>query len=173
MKKVNPILLILLFLTCVFTLFMSGVLSAQPQQQPLKGALAILPFSGDTPANAASGGALPNLLALTGILQNSFQSVQFYTASHIANAARGLDIQRIGMSDLDTTLEIGRRLGASYILVGHITSLGAQNLVAISILNVGSQQQVAGAHQTYTGIEIVGYLSALAGRLAAQLTSGR
>jgi TolB-like protein len=55
-----------------------------------------------------------------------------------------------GMTDFKTIVAIAEQLGARYVVAGHITSVGKNKLLVISIIDIRNLQQVTGDYQTYT-----------------------
>jgi mannitol/fructose-specific phosphotransferase system IIA component (Ntr-type) len=54
------------------------------------------------------------------------------------------EFQRAGLTDSDTIAELGKLMGADYVVSGHITRLKDKNLLLISIINVETMEQIAG-----------------------------
>ncbi len=67
--------------------------------------------------------------------------------------------QRSGLTDADTIAEIGRGANAQYVVTGHIQELGGKNLIIVSMTEVATFRQTAGAYYTYSDLsEIRAYL---------------
>jgi tetratricopeptide (TPR) repeat protein len=63
--------------------------------------------------------------------------------------------QQDGLTNTETVKELGKRLGAEYVLSGSIVAVGQRKLLLISIIQVEYLQQVAGVYREYEQIEDV------------------
>jgi TolB-like protein len=114
-----------------------------------KPALGILPFTGGTGRN---GDTIANLFANSSILAQEFRIVP-RTSGIDAAIIKEQRFQKVGLTDSDTIAELGKKMGAGYVVAGHITRLGNRNLLLISIISVEKLEQIAGDHREYAAIE--------------------
>ncbi|MHC6201859.1 SUMF1/EgtB/PvdO family nonheme iron enzyme [Breznakiellaceae bacterium SP9] len=111
--------------------------------------LAILPFSG---GDGEEGETIAELFSFEPALTAAFIPVP---RTRITAAIRSENLFQMGTTwtDPDTVAALGKQLGAQYALAGHITALGNNKLLVISILQIEHLQEVAGDLQTYRSIE--------------------
>ena len=125
--------------------------------------LAILPFTG---GSGEDGETIAEFFSSEPEITRNFTAIPRTRA--FENIMREQQFQRSGLTDSDTIAELGRQLNAEYVLAGHITSLGASNLLLITIVHVESFQQIAGDYREYRRIEETPtFLPDMARRIAA------
>jgi TolB-like protein len=118
-----------------------------------KDSLALLPFTGGA---EGEGDYIVSEFARQRELRNAFNKVTLVTKTTRGFINFEHKFQRdSGMTDSDTVFELGKQIGAEYVISGYITKLGEQNLVMVSILSVESLQLVAGDYRAYGKIEEV------------------
>jgi formylglycine-generating enzyme required for sulfatase activity/TolB-like protein len=106
---------------------------AQNANAQKKDSVALLPFTG---AQGGDGAYIAGELARQRIFQDTFNRVTLVT-------------ETTPTTDVDTLFGMGRQLNAAYVIAGHITKLGNQSMVLVSLLSVESLQQVGGDYRTY------------------------
>lgn len=117
-----------------------------------KPTLAILPFTG---GNGEDGETIAELFSFDQTLNSVFAPMPRTSINNAIRREQNFQITS-GMTDPETISRIGHQLGARYIVAGTITSLGRQQLLVISILQIENLQQIAGDWRTYNDIgEIV------------------
>jgi len=114
--------------------------------------LAILPFTG---SNAEDAESIAEFFSFEPELNRNFIPVPRTRA--VENLMKEQQFQRSGLTDADTIAELGKQMGADYVVAGHITSLGTgqnrSNLLLITIIHVERLQQIAGDYREYKRIE--------------------
>ncbi|GHV74837.1 hypothetical protein AGMMS49940_21390 [Spirochaetia bacterium] len=154
MNRIVKVLLFCMMGLCCFTV------SVYAQTKPR---LAILPFTGGT---GGDGETIASLLVNQEDLRTAFTVMD--RTSNITIITKEQQFQRSsGLTDSDTIARLGHQYGADFVVAGHIQTLGDQNLVLITIIQVESLQQIAGAYQEYKQIpEIRAQLPSIAKKLA-------
>jgi hypothetical protein len=113
--------------------------------------LVLFPFFGGRPED---GEDVVLSLARQQILRKIFTRVMPYTESTVGAVQFNRQYQRItGLGDTDEIFAAGRALRASHIVTGSFTSFSNQNLVLVSVVEVESQQQVAGFYSTFKDLD--------------------
>jgi len=106
--------------------------------------LGILPFTGgmggDGEAIAALLTSRPEILAAFTVVPITDQA-STVIAEH--------QLQMTAFTDSDAIANIGRILGADYVISGHMRRLGNRNLVIATVINVETLELVAGYYRTY------------------------
>ena len=130
--------------------------------------LAILPFTGDNPEDAAT---LAEFFSFQPEIQRNFTLVP-RIPDHIQSMVGEYQFQRSGLGDSDTIAEMGRQMNAEYVLAGHITSLGTgadrRYLLLITVIHVEEFRQAAGDYREFRRIqEAVVFVPEMARRIAA------
>ena len=133
MKK----LFLLLFMVILFI----GYVSARET-------LAILPFTG---GQGDEGETIAELFSFNDRLNAIFSPIPRTSITQAIRQEQGFQMDS-GMTDADTIVAIGHQLGARYVVSGNITSIGNNNLLVISIIDIRNLQQIAGDYQTYTNM---------------------
>ena len=129
-----------------------------PQTRPR---LAILPFTGGTAEDAET---IAEFFSFQEEIVRNFMPVP--RTSAIENLMKEQRFQRAGLTDADTIAQLGKQLNADLVLAGHITQLGGEKLLLITIVHVERLQQIAGDYRKYTRIEeVLNYFPAMAKRL--------
>jgi hypothetical protein len=105
-----------------------------------KDTLAILPFTG---VAKEEGETIAELFSFNTRLNSVFSPIPRTT---IAQAARDRP---------DALADIGRQVGAKYVMAGNITNLGKSKLLVVSIISVDDLRQTAGDFQIYASIEAI------------------
>ena len=146
-------------------MFLAAACALHAQTRPV---LAILPFTGDNPEDAAS---LAEFFSHENEIQRNFEVVP-RIPDHIENMMREHRFQRSGLTDSDTIAELGLQMNADYVVAGHITSLGAganrSNLLLITIIHVEELRQAAGDFREFRRIEeTIDFLPDMARRIVA------
>jgi len=146
------------FLTLAILLMSLCTLYAQGKPK-----LAILPFTGGT---GGDGETIAELFSFEPEIDRVY--VRIPRTSSIAAIMKEQQFQRsTGLTDADTIARLGKQYNADYVVAGHIQTLGASNLILITIIHVESLQQVAGDYHEYRTIEEVqGMIPAMAKRIA-------
>jgi TolB-like protein len=137
----------------------------------VKPRLAILPFTGAVVEDAES---IAEFFSYEDEINRVFTPVPRTRA--IETLMKEQQFQRSGLTDSDTIAELGKQLNADYVLAGHVTALGKNKLLLITIINVEELQQVAGDYREYARIEeTIDILPAMAKRIgdAARQDAGR
>ena len=160
MKRLS---IFLSLLCCALLVLLAAGLFGQQQRE-----LAVFAFTG---GSVTDGEAIASSLTRQSVFRSAFNKTTLITRATIA--AKGFE-QRFqrnsGLTDADTIFELGRELNASHVVAGYIAKLGDRNLVLVSVMDVESLQQVAGAYQTYGSIEeMTGYIPDMAKKLAAAM----
>jgi TolB-like protein len=133
------------------TVFLLLALSAASLYGQAKPRLAILPFTGGSPEDAET---IAEFFSYEDEINRVFTPVPRTRA--IENLMKEQQFQRSGLTDSDTIADLGKELGADYVLAGHIAVLGGSSkLLLITIIDVKELQQIAGAYQEYQRIESV------------------
>ncbi|MDR0375733.1 MAG: hypothetical protein LBH85_08435 [Treponema sp.] len=127
--------------------------------------LAILPFTG-TEENQHDGETLAEFFSF------EYEITRVFTPIPHTSAIKPLmdehDFQRLGLTDSDTIADMGKQLGADYVLAGRIAELGGSKLLLITIIDVKELQQIAGDYREYQQIEkAVDLLPDMAKKIAA------
>ena len=107
--------------------------------------LAILPFTG---GQGNEGETIAELFSFEPRLGEVFSLIPRTSVSRAVARERGFQMAS-GMTDPDTVVSIANEVGARYVVAGSITSVGNNNLLVISILDIRNLQQIAGDFQTY------------------------
>jgi TolB-like protein len=143
----------------IFFLLVVSAVSLHAQTKPR---LAILPFTGPVPEDAET---LAEFFSFEEEINEVFTPLPRTRA--IENLMKEQAFQRSGLTDSDAMAELGKQLSADYVLAGHITVLGTNNLLLIAVINVKELQQIAGDYQEYERIEdVINIFPAMAGRIA-------
>ncbi|MDR1351741.1 MAG: outer membrane beta-barrel protein [Treponema sp.] len=126
---------------CLSALLCTGMAAAKDN-------LAVLPFTGGA---GTEGETIAELFSFSNELREAFALIPRTSITQAADSEQRF--QGTGMTDPDTIAEIGKQLGARYIVAGNIAKLGNRNLLIISILKIDDLRQIAGDIQTYSKIE--------------------
>jgi TolB-like protein len=122
-----------------------GAMAAAAQDKP---ALGILPFTG---GSGRDGDTIANLFANSGDLNRDFRIIPRTSSAGAITIEQ--QFQRAGLTDSDTIAELGKQMGAAYVVSGHITRFADKNLLLISIIRVETMEQIAGDYREYGAIE--------------------
>jgi parallel beta-helix repeat protein len=146
--------------TIAFLLLVLSAVSLFAQAKPR---LAILPFTGGSPEDAET---IAEFFSFQDEINRVFTPVP--RTSAIGAWMKEQDFQRSGLTDSDTIADLGKELGADYVLAGHIAVLGGSSkLLLITIINVKELQQIAGDYREYERIEsVIGVMPGMAKRIA-------
>ena len=156
MKK--KLLIAVLFLGCSAFVFSQAHFQAKP-------ILGILPFSGGA---RGDGETIATLFSFQNEIQNAFTVVP--RTSAVDDILAEQRFQLSGYTDSDTIAELGRMLGADYVISGTIRRLGNRNLVIATIIHVKTFEQVAGYYRTYGTIgEVRGFLPSMSESMVASM----
>jgi TolB-like protein len=134
--------------------------------------LAILPFAGGA---EGEGETIAELFSFEPALTGMFSPIPRTSINRAIRNEQRFQMTS-GMTDPDTIADLGKQLGAQYVVAGNITKLGNRNLLIISILKIDELRQIAGDIQTYARVEeIKDKLPAMARNIitAAQVDSSR
>jgi TolB-like protein len=133
-----------LLLTAVFLLAASS-LAAQdaPVQGGEKPRLAVVPFSG---GEGDDGETLAELFSGSRDLAQAFRIYPRTSITFGINEER--NVQKYVVSNEEYRNQL-RALGINYVVAGDITKLGQQNLLVISIIDIGRLVQIAGDVQIF------------------------
>ena len=124
---------------------------------PTRPRLGVLPFSGGP---GGDGQTIADLLSSCPNVLRAFALVPIPPAAVPAVSEHRL--QASAFADSDTLAEIGRIIGADYVLSGHLRRLGRRNLVIASVIHVESFELVAGYYRTYRSFwEARGFLPSM------------
>jgi TolB-like protein len=107
--------------------------------------LAILPFTG---GKGQDGKTIAELFSFDSALTGVFALIPRTSINTAINREQNFQMSS-GMTDPDTISRIGHQLGARYVVARSINSLGSQQLLVISIIQIEKLQQIAGDWQTY------------------------
>jgi TolB-like protein len=128
--------------------------------------LAILPFTGGVDGE---GETIAELFSFEPELTTVFNPLPRTSINRAIRNEQRFQMEG-GMTDPDTAAELGRQLGARYVVSGSIAALGRQKLLVIAIMQVDDLRQIAGDVETYRNIEEIQYkLPAMARNIAAAL----
>ncbi|MDR1786553.1 MAG: hypothetical protein LBR23_08880 [Spirochaetaceae bacterium] len=135
------------------------------------GKIAIIPFTGGT-VDEREG--IAELFSFTSEIKNNFDVIPRTT---ITNAvAKEAAFQHLsGLTDSDTMAELGRQVGAKYVLAGSITQLGERKLLIVMILQIEKIQQLAGDYTVYTDLGALSNdttIASMAGAMVDMLKGG-
>ena len=115
-----------------------------PQAKPRLG---ILPFVGGA---GVDGETIATLFSFQPEILDAFTVVPRTSAVNAVLAEQ--HFQMTGYTDSDTIADIGRMLGADYVISGSIRSIGNRRLVIATIINIKTFEQMAGYYRTYRNI---------------------
>jgi hypothetical protein len=113
------------------------------------GKIAILSFSGGS-ADEREG--IAELFSFTQPIKDNFTVIPRTTITTAIEKEQGFQLSS-GMTDADTIAKLGNQFGAKYVMAGSITSVGGQNLLIVSIVQIDVIQQVAGDFLLYTSLD--------------------
>ena len=124
--------------------------------------LAILPFTG---GQGDEGETIAELFSFEKRLTDVFSPIPRTSITQAIKREQGFQMDS-GMTNINTIVAIAEQLGARYVVAGHITSIGNNKLLVISIINIRNLQQVTGDYQTYTNmLDIRNKLPNMAGNI--------
>lgn len=95
--------------------------------------LAILPFLG---GQGDEGEAIAELFSFDPQLNEAFTPIPRTSITNAKEWERFVQT-RSGLTDVDTIADIGKELGARYVMAGNITTIGNSNLLVLSIYKDG------------------------------------
>ena len=107
--------------------------------------LAILPFTG---GHGAEGETIAELFSFEPRLNEFFNVIPRTSIARAISNERRFQMDS-GMTDPDTVISIASEVGARFVVAGSITSVGNNNLLVISIMDIRNLQQIAGDYQSY------------------------
>jgi cephalosporin hydroxylase len=125
--------------------------------------LAILPFTG---GQGNEGETVAELFSFDAQINEVFNPIPRTSITRAINNEQRFQMSS-GMTDADTIVAIGHQLGARYVVAGSITSIGKNNLLVISIMDIRNLQQIAGDYQTYP----IGRIQEIRGKLPGMATN--
>jgi TolB-like protein len=111
--------------------------------------IAVLPFTG---GQNDEGQTIAELFSFDPQFGNAFDIIPRTSITQAVNKEQNFQMGS-GMTDADTIVSIGQQLGARYVLAGNITRIGSNNLLIVSIVDIGNLRQIAGDYQPYNKIE--------------------
>jgi len=114
----------------------------------IKPTIAILSFTG---GSFEDGETIPELFSYDQTLNNVFSIIPRTSINSAIRREQNFQMTS-GMTDPETISRIGHQLGAKYIVAGSITSLGKQQLLVISIMQIENLQMLSGEWMKYTDI---------------------
>ena len=124
--------------------------------------LAILPFTG---GQGDEGETIAELFSFNDRLNDVFSPIPRTSITQAIEREQGFQMTS-GMTDWRTMVAIAQQLGARYVVAGHITSIGNNKLLVISIIDIRNLQQIAGDYQAYTNtLDIRNKLPNMAGNI--------
>jgi hypothetical protein len=129
-----------------------------------KNNLAVLPFTG---GQGEEGETIAELFSFEPELTAVFNLVSRMSINRVIQSEQRFQLEsaRIGP---DIAADLGKELGAQYLVSGSITALGGQKLLIIALFRIDGFRQMAGDIQTYADIEeIQGKLPGMARNIAA------
>ncbi len=131
-----------IFLLITFTFVFSVSAWAQ-------GRIAVIPFiSGDSD----DGSSLATQLSSE--LTNYYEGFEIIPRTKaMRDIAREKQYQKSGINDTDALARIGRLVKADYVVTGHIKNIVSQNLLVITMIEVATYRQTAGAYYMYTTMD--------------------
>ncbi|GHU47836.1 hypothetical protein FACS1894200_03840 [Spirochaetia bacterium] len=146
-------------------LLMAFTTGAYAQTGGRLGNIAILPFSGGS-MDEREG--IAEMLSFTQEIMRNFSVIP---RTDITNAARQEQaFQNLsGMTDPDNAARLGNQIGANYMLLGSITSLGERNLLIVSIIKIDVIRQVAGDYIVYDSLDAINKDKTLLNTMGANL----
>jgi hypothetical protein len=134
--------------------------------------IAILPFTG---GQGNEGETVAELFSFDSQLSGRFGIIPRTSITRAVEQEQNFQ-KFSGMANADTIVELGRQMGAQYVMAGNITALGGQKLLVVTIIRIETVQQVAGDYLAYsTEGELAGKISAVVQNLVPMLdvdTSG-
>ena len=110
--------------------------------------LAVLPFTG---GQGDEGETIAELFSFDDRLNEIFNPIPRTSINQAIRREQNFQTGS-GMTDADTIVAIGNQLGARYVVAGNISSVGINNLLVISIIDIRNLQQIAGDYQIYTNM---------------------
>jgi TolB-like protein len=110
--------------------------------------LAILPFTG---GQGDEGETIAELFSFNDRLKDVFIPIPRTSITQAVEREQLFQMDS-GMTNFKTIVAIAQQLGARYVVAGHITSIGNNKLLVISIIDIRNLQQVTGDYQTYTNM---------------------
>ncbi|MFP3090253.1 formylglycine-generating enzyme family protein [Treponema sp. TIM-1] len=127
-----------------FSLFfaLSAALFAQTNPR-----LGILPFTGDK-----DGETIALFFSYAPGLTRSFTVIPRISTIEAITRESPFH-QSTGLTDVDTIARLGRPFNVDYVMAGHIQSLGEDNLILITVFQVGRFRLIAGTYGIYHDIE--------------------
>lgn len=130
----------------VFFLFITSTTILFAQNNPRLG---ILPFSGGEDGEGET-------MAL--LFSSEPELARFFTVipriSNLETITREPQFRRsTGLTDVDTIARLSRPHHVSYVMTGHIRSLGEDKLLLVTIIQVEKFRLIAGTYRTYQNIE--------------------
>ncbi len=152
----------IIILGLLFVLISTAALNAQTR-------IAVIPFTGGA---GREGDTIARLISdeLVNVSRSKYRVVP--RTSAMSKVLEEQKFQRSGLTDADTIAQIGRGANAQYVVTGHIRSLGGKNLVVVTMTEVESLRQTAGAYKTYGDLgEIRKYLASISRTLVNGTTN--
>ena len=138
-KKVNPILLVFLFLTAV-------LLPAQTQEKPL---ITVLPFSAVEVSPSVS--LIISQLFETNLVNTGAFEVLSQNERDQILAAQSDSLQ--GCSDEACAIEIGRLLSAEQLIMGTVAALGTKYIITAKIIDVTTSRTLGAENISAASVE--------------------
>ena len=137
-----------------------AVAQVDSQTRPIVG---ILPFTGGV---RGDGEVIANILSSQQEILDAFSVVP------LPSGVRAVVYERLfqmaAFTDSDIIAEIGRMIGADYVISGHVRQLGNRKLVIATVVCVNTLQLVTGYYRAYRNIwEARGFISSMARNLVA------
>jgi len=141
--KLEKMSKVMFFTACLVFTFITP--PALAQSKPL---LAILPFAGGADGD---GETIANLFSSEPGILNAFEVVPRTRAVDAIISEQ--NFQMSGYTDSDTIARLGQMLNADFVVSGQIRRLGNNNLIIVTVVNVQTFEQLAGAYRQYRKIE--------------------
>ncbi len=125
--------------------------------------IAVLPFFG---GSGKEGDTISNMIGMELDEVDAIYNYSIIQRGKMEQVLQEQKFQRKGLTDENTIAQIGQGANAHYIVTGNIEKLGRQNYIVVSMIEVESLRQTAGAYYVYEDLsEIVEYLPTIAKNL--------
>ncbi len=150
-------------LCCIFVLVLVFSSTVMGQR------IAVLPFTGlPTPeANLLAG------MLGTELRRNGGYEIAPRTPA-IEAAFQEQSVQRSGLTDTATMSELGKGANAGYVVSAHVQNVGSKKLIAATIIDVETFQQITGEYYEYSNErQVVNYMPKLAKKLLSGMKAKR
>jgi len=148
-------------LAAVFVMVCGVFAFAQTDYHQVNSRLGVLPFTGGV---GGDGEAVAAMFLSQNVIPNAFTVVPIRAEDRAAVMERLFRVS--AFADSDTIADIGRVIGADYVLSGHIRRLGNGNLIIATVVSVHTFELVAGYYRTFRNLrELRGFMPSISRHL--------